>query len=141
MTDAAVRFGVELAPRARQIVVEARVMLEEVGWEAVSMRPLAERLGMRGPSLYKHFSGREQIKSALIAEGLLEMGETLHAVLDGGGSLAEMLASYRAASSSPVTRKNGDPAHSSRPSGRLSRSSAPAVVNRYRWGLRTPAAR
>lgn len=96
MTDSAPSFDHGLAPRARQIVDAARGMLEEVGWEAVSMRPLAERLGMRAPSIYKHFANRDQIKSALVAEGLKEMGEVLHGVLDDGGSLSDLLSAYRA---------------------------------------------
>lgn len=96
MNESTPRFGTDLTSRARQVVAEARVMLEDAGWDAVSMRPLAERLGMRGPSLYKHFANRDQIKSALISEGLLEIGEVLHAVLDGGGSVTDLLAAYRA---------------------------------------------
>ncbi len=50
MSDAAV----ELPPRAQEIVAEARELLEEEGAEALTMRRLAERLGIRAPSLYKH---------------------------------------------------------------------------------------
>ena len=60
------------------------------------MRLLAERLGIRAPSLYKHFANRDEIKSELVARGLREMGEALHDVLDAGGSSAEVLAVYRA---------------------------------------------
>lgn len=70
-------------------------MLEELGWEAVSMRPLADRLGMRAPSLYKHFSKRDQIRSVLVAQGLVEMGDALHAVLARSGSVSDLLAAYR----------------------------------------------
>ncbi len=96
MTETPSHFVLELPARARQIVDVARVMLEEVGWDAVSMRPLADRLGMRAPSIYKHFANRDQIKSALIAQGLVEIGEVLHAVVADGGSIADVLAAYRA---------------------------------------------
>lgn len=95
MTDSPLCFELDLPARAGQIVETARLMLEEMGWEAVTMRPLAERLGIRAPSIYKHFTNREQIKSALVAHGLIEMGQALHEVVDGGGSVAAVLATYR----------------------------------------------
>jgi AcrR family transcriptional regulator len=49
----------DLTPRAREIVAAARAILEEGGPEALSMRAIAERLGIRAPSLYKHVPDRE----------------------------------------------------------------------------------
>lgn len=95
MSDASARFAVELTTRSTEIVDEARAMLEELGWEAVSMRPLADRLGIRAPSLYKHFSKRDQIRWALVVQGLIEMGDALHAVLARSGSVSDLLAAYR----------------------------------------------
>jgi AcrR family transcriptional regulator len=41
-----------LSPRATEIVAAARELLEEEGPDALSMRRLAERLGIRAPSIY-----------------------------------------------------------------------------------------
>ncbi len=95
MSVQANNFNLNLPTRARQIVQEARLMLEETGWDNVTMRPLAERMNMRAPSLYKHFANRDQIKSTLVAEGLLEIGNVLHTVLENGGSGKVMLSAYR----------------------------------------------
>ena len=70
-------------------------MLEESGWESVTMRPLADRLHIRAPSLYKHFSDRDQIKSALIIEGLIEIGKVLHETVDDQGTVPGLLEAYR----------------------------------------------
>jgi hypothetical protein len=43
-----------LSPRAREIVAVARDVLETEGAEALTMRRLADRLGIRAPSLYRH---------------------------------------------------------------------------------------
>ena len=47
----------------------ARRLIEEAGLEALSMRHLADRLGIRAPSLYKHFPNREALEAALISIG------------------------------------------------------------------------
>jgi len=41
-----------LTPRAREIIAAARDLLEEEGIGALSMRRLAQRLGIRAPSIY-----------------------------------------------------------------------------------------
>ena len=56
------------------------------------MRNLADRLGIKAPSLYKHVSSRREIETLLAAEALNEMRESL-AAADG---LEEMGRSYRA---------------------------------------------
>lgn len=44
-------------------------LLEEQGPEGVSMRAIAERIGIKAPSLYKHFRDKEALEVALIAAG------------------------------------------------------------------------
>lgn len=53
----------------------ARRLLEERGPDGLRMRPLAERLGIRAPSLYRHFANKRQVENALIATGLREQAE------------------------------------------------------------------
>jgi AcrR family transcriptional regulator len=81
----------ELSPRAREIVAAARELLEAEGREALSMRHLAERLGIRAPSIYKHLPGKEALEAAVISDGFLELA----AVLDGS-RLETLAAGYRA---------------------------------------------
>ncbi|RJL33975.1 TetR/AcrR family transcriptional regulator [Bailinhaonella thermotolerans] len=86
----------QLTPRAAEIVQAARELLEEQGPEALTMRALGERLGMRAPSIYKHLKGKEAVEAALIEQGLAEMGAALYAALDGAGDPVEaVLRAYR----------------------------------------------
>ena len=55
------------------VVNEALAIVDEEGIDALSMRSIARRLGVQAPSLYNHFSGKEDILDALalrILEGL-----------------------------------------------------------------------
>lgn len=63
-----------LSPRATELVAAARELLEAEGPEALTMRELATRLGIRAPSIYKHFAGKEALETVLVEEGLLAMG-------------------------------------------------------------------
>lgn len=80
------------SPRARQIVETARALLERDGWERVTMRDLADEVGIRAPSLYKHFVSKDAVKSALVGVALAESGAALRPVTD----VATLLRDYRA---------------------------------------------
>jgi AcrR family transcriptional regulator len=71
-----------LTPRAREIVTTAREVLEERGSSGLSMRILAERLGMRAPSLYKHFSSKEALEAVLISVGFEEQAALFRSALN-----------------------------------------------------------
>lgn len=87
----------EYTPRARQIIDAARVLLEAVGSEGLTMRRLADELGIRAPSLYKHFSGRSALELALVEVGLEETGVAMHAAVKGskGHPVSDLLHTYR----------------------------------------------
>ncbi len=94
----------------------ARALLEEEGEEALTMRSLAERLGIKAPSLYKHVSGRQEIETLLAAEALTEMGETLanESGLEAMGRAyrtwaLDNPALYRVATTRPLDRENLTP--------------------------------
>ena len=81
----------ELTPRAREIVTAARELLEEEGPEALSMRRLGERLGIRAPSIYKHLPGKDALEAAVISDGFDELAATLD-----GTTIEELAHGYRA---------------------------------------------
>ena len=87
----------ELSPRAREIVDAARALLESEGEDALTMRRLADRLGMRAPSLYKHFPDKETLEAAIIAEGFEESAERFEAAVaaDRRRPLRALAAAYR----------------------------------------------
>jgi RimJ/RimL family protein N-acetyltransferase len=88
----------ELSPRAKEIVSAARELLEDEGLDALSMRALADRLGMRAPSLYKHFADKQALEAVIVSEALIEFGEAIDAavaVADAEEPLLALGAAYR----------------------------------------------
>jgi AcrR family transcriptional regulator len=85
-------------PRAVEIVATARHILEEEGPTALTMRRIADELGMQAPSLYKHFSSKSTVEMALIEDALFEFGEISHRALHESQSatpIADLLGVYR----------------------------------------------
>jgi AcrR family transcriptional regulator len=86
-----------LTPRARQVVATARELLEEEGAAALTMRRLADRLGIRAPSLYKHLPDKAALEAAIIATGFEDAAAAFEAAVDGAAEpLAALAAAYRA---------------------------------------------
>jgi AcrR family transcriptional regulator len=90
-------FG-QLSPRAREVVGAARELLEMEGPDALTMRRVADRLGIRAPSLYKHFPDKDTIEAAIIAEGFAESAERFEAAVkrDRRRPLRALALAYRA---------------------------------------------
>ena len=59
------------------IVAAARAILEEDGLDAVVMSRVAERVGVRGPSLYKHVRDRSTLIRAVAEEVTADLADTL----------------------------------------------------------------
>lgn len=71
-------------------------MLEARGPEAVTMRSLADEIGIRAPSLYRHFRDKRALEAAVIAEGLREFSATVTSALAGAAEPDRALAlAYR----------------------------------------------
>jgi AcrR family transcriptional regulator len=67
--------------RAEEVVAAARRLLEEEGPGALTMRRLAERLGIKAPSLYKHLADKTALQAAIIATGLEEAAAKFEAAV------------------------------------------------------------
>ena len=86
-----------LTPRAQEIADAARVLLEEEGPEALSMRRLAERLGIRAPSIYKHLPDKHALENAIISAGFEEQAAVFEAAVDGAADpILALATAYRA---------------------------------------------
>src|SRR3954468_3734677 len=72
-----------LSPRAREIVAAARELLEEDGVDGLSMRRLADRLGIRAPSIYKHLPDKQALENALVSDGFEEQAGLFEAAVAG----------------------------------------------------------
>jgi AcrR family transcriptional regulator len=72
------------------VVAEGRRLLEEEGPGALTMRRLAERLGIQAPSLYKHLPDKTALEAAIIATGMEEAATAFETAIaeapDAGGS-------------------------------------------------------
>ena len=62
-----------------------RQLLEEEGLEALTMRRLAERVGIRAPSLYKHLPDKAALEAAIIATGFEEAAAAFEQAVEGPG--------------------------------------------------------
>ncbi len=85
-----------LTPRAREIVAAARELVEEAGAEALSMRRLAERLGIRAPSIYKHLPDKQALENALISATFEEQADLFEAAIaDADDPVVALARAYR----------------------------------------------
>lgn len=84
--------------RVIQIIEAARHLLEDEGPDSLTMRRLADELGIQAPSLYKHFPGKAGVELALIEDGLADIGQVSHRAIHRSGSegrLNALLDAYR----------------------------------------------
>ena len=67
------RKGRERAEREARIVAAARVVAQREGWDAVTIRRLADEIEFSQPVLYSHFENRDAIVGAVAVEGFREI--------------------------------------------------------------------
>ena len=64
--------------RVQEAVSVAREILEAEGPDGLTMRRLADRMGIRAPSLYKHIDSKDELEALLIADAFREFGDAFH---------------------------------------------------------------
>jgi AcrR family transcriptional regulator len=63
----------------REILEAAWALVRDQGWDGLTLRAVAERVGMRAPSLYGHFDSKLAIVDAMFAQAWEEFdAETAH---------------------------------------------------------------
>ena len=77
------RKGRERAEREHRIVAAARVIAEREGWDAVTIRRLAEEIEYSQPVLYSHFENRDAIVTAVAVEGFRDITAALRKAASG----------------------------------------------------------
>lgn len=77
----------------REIVDAAWTLAERDGLAALSLRDLAAEVGMRAPSLYTYFDGKDAIYDAMFADGYRQLQAHLDQTLDltAGGDRRETI--------------------------------------------------
>lgn len=63
--------------RERRIIAAARATAEKDGWDAVTVRRLAQEIEYSQPVLYSHFENRDAIVAAVAVEGFREIAGAL----------------------------------------------------------------
>jgi AcrR family transcriptional regulator len=70
-----------------RVVAEAAALVDERGIHALSLAPLAERLGVRVPSLYKHVGGLDDLRHRLALAAMRDLADRLGAATVGRSGL------------------------------------------------------
>ncbi|NUR26305.1 MAG: TetR/AcrR family transcriptional regulator [Catenulispora sp.] len=85
-----------LTERQRQIAVAARGLLDAEGPDGLTMRRVADVLGIKAPSLYKHVPDKTALELLVIADGFTEIAEALErATTDTADPLPALAKAYR----------------------------------------------
>jgi AcrR family transcriptional regulator len=85
-----------LAPRAHQIVDAALELLEADGADALSMRRVADRVGIRAPSIYEHLADKRALEAAIISRGFELLANASEQTVTGAADpLAALATVYR----------------------------------------------
>ena len=82
-----------MSSRRDEILEVAVTVLEEAGPEALTMRGLADRMGIRAPSLYKHVQDKDDIVAGVQERALLDLARHLSAAT--GQGLVALAEAYR----------------------------------------------
>jgi AcrR family transcriptional regulator len=80
------------------VVDEAEQMADEVGLSRLTLAALAERLGVRQPSLYKHVDGVAGLQRSISIRAKVELGDVLARATVGrsrGDAITSMSHAYR----------------------------------------------
>ncbi len=81
----------ERAEREYRIVAAARVIAEREGWDAVTIRRLAEEIEYSQPVLYSHFENRDAIVAAVAVEGFREFTVVVREAASGSSGRRNVL--------------------------------------------------
>ncbi|MCU1493763.1 MAG: TetR family transcriptional regulator [Acidimicrobiaceae bacterium] len=82
-----------------RVVEEAERLADEVGLSKLTLATLADRLGVRQPSLYKHVTGMDGLKRSIALGAKRELGEVLGRAAVGrarGDAVVSLSHAYRA---------------------------------------------
>ena len=82
-----------------RVVEEAERMADEVGLQRLTLAALAERLGVRQPSLYKHIDGLPALHRTIAVRARVELADVLGRAAVGrsrGDAIRSVATTYRA---------------------------------------------
>jgi AcrR family transcriptional regulator len=65
------------------VVIAAAGLIDEIGYQELTMGLLAQRLGVRPPSLYKHVDGLADLQHRIATLAMTELGEAVREAMQG----------------------------------------------------------
>ena len=74
------------------VVAAGAALADEIGYQGVTMGLLAERLGVRTPSLYKHVDGLADLQHGIATLAVTELGEAARDAMQGRAGLDALTA-------------------------------------------------
>jgi AcrR family transcriptional regulator len=80
------------------LTVEAAALVDEVGWDKLTLAALAERVGVRLPSLYKHLESLDALRQQVAALATRQLADALTAAAlgrSGSDALRAVADAYR----------------------------------------------
>jgi AcrR family transcriptional regulator len=86
---------------AESVVLAAAELADDLGWDALGLQPLAERLGVKVPSLYNHTDGLAGLRLGVGRRAMAQLTEALRDALvaqaggDGRARLGALARAYR----------------------------------------------
>ena len=83
-----------LTPAA--VVAAGADLADEVGWTDLTLAQVAERVGVRAPSLYKHVASQGDLTRRIAALALTQAGEAIGAAIQGRSGAGALGAAARA---------------------------------------------
>jgi len=82
-----------------RVLLEAELLIDEIGLSNLTLAALAQRLGVRQPSLYKHVEGMEGLRRGLAVRAKVELANVLARAAVGrgrGDAVRSIALAYRA---------------------------------------------
>ena len=89
----------------QRILLEALRLFSHKGYDAVSVEQIADAVGIRAPSLYKHYKGKQDIFDAIFEETTKRYGEFTDSISVHLGDSGQDLAVFRAITADALVEK------------------------------------
>ncbi|MEU8372026.1 MULTISPECIES: TetR/AcrR family transcriptional regulator [unclassified Micromonospora] len=93
MTGPRERYRAQVRAEIKQRAWE---QLATTGVSALSLKAIAEQLGMSGPALYRYFASRDELITALIRDAYRSLADALRTAADAGADVAGLANTVRA---------------------------------------------